>query len=130
MGHTGPHPDLFDECRVVRAGGELDMTTAPAFAHTLEDAREGTGRLFLIVDLSGVTFMDGSVLAPLCAAWQDCSERLGWVRVVHTLPGAALVFWAGGLLERFPRYASAQDAWQDVPAQDVPTDRAAVHRSA
>lgn len=24
----GPHPDLFDELRVVTAGGELDVTTA------------------------------------------------------------------------------------------------------
>ncbi|MFF4347358.1 STAS domain-containing protein [Streptomyces sp. NPDC001530] len=119
-----PHPDLFDECRVVRADGELDLTTASAFARDLEDARHGTGRLFLIVDLLGVTFMDGSVLAPLCAAWEDCRERHGWVRVVHTRPGAGLVFRAGDPLERFPRYASAQDAWQGIPADRAAADRA------
>jgi anti-sigma B factor antagonist len=120
----GPHPDLFDELRVVRADGELDLTTAPAFARDLEDARHGTGRLFLIVDLLGVTFMDGSVLAPLCAAWEDCHERLGWVRVVHTRPGAGLVFQASGLLEQFPRYASARDAWKGIPADHPPSDEA------
>ncbi|MER5448002.1 hypothetical protein ABT052_29930 [Streptomyces sp. NPDC002766] len=46
-----PYPDLFDECRVVRAGGELDVTTAPAFAHDLESARYDGGPPFLIVDL-------------------------------------------------------------------------------
>jgi anti-anti-sigma factor len=112
----GPHPELFDELRVVTVSGELDLTTAAAFRRDLEDARHGTGRLFLIVDLLGVTFMDGSVLAPLCAAWEDCHERLGWVRVVHNRPGARLVFRAGGLQERFPRYASAQDAWKGVSA--------------
>ncbi|MGW6731917.1 STAS domain-containing protein [Streptomyces sp. NPDC055013] len=117
----GPYPDLFDECRVVRVGGELDLTTTPAFARDLEDARHGTGRLFLIVDLSDVTFMDGSVLDPLCAAWRDCRGRSGWVRVVDTRRASNLVFRAADLLKRFPRYASAQDAWQDVPA-----DRAAV----
>ena len=116
----GPHPDVFEECRVVRVGGELDVTTAPAFAHDLEGARHDTGRLFLIIDLSGVTFMDGSVLDALCAAWRDCRGRGGWLRVVHTRPGPALVFRACGLVDRFPRYASAQDAWQDVPA-DRPT---------
>ncbi|NGO15572.1 STAS domain-containing protein [Streptomyces sp. HC44] len=120
----GPHPELFDECRMVRADGELDLVTASAFAHDLEDARDGTGRLFLIVDLRGVTFMDGSVLAPLCAAWDDCRKRLGWVRVVHTRPGAGLVFLAGGLLERFPRYASAEDAWNGVLADSAAADRA------
>ncbi|MFJ3308491.1 STAS domain-containing protein [Streptomyces sp. NPDC086549] len=119
----GPHPDLFDELRVVQAGGELDLTTTPAFARDLEDARHGTGQLFLIIDLLGVTFMDGSVLAPLCAAWEDCHERLGWVRVVHTRPGVGLVFQASGLLERFPRYASAQDAWKGIPADRPPSDQ-------
>jgi len=110
----GPCPDLFEECRVVRAGGELDVMTASAFARDLEDARHGTDRLFLIVDLRDVTFMDGSVLDPLCAAWHDCRGRGGWMRVVHTRPGPGLVFRALGLLERFPRYASVQDAWQGV----------------
>ncbi|MBD0840981.1 MULTISPECIES: STAS domain-containing protein [unclassified Streptomyces] len=119
----GPHPDVFDECRVVRAGGELDVTTAPALARDLQGARRGTGRVFLIVDLSGVTFMDGSVVAPLCAAWQDCRGRGGWVRVVHARPGPALLLRAAGLKERFPRYASAQDAWQGVLADRAAADR-------
>lgn len=55
MGRMGLYPDLFDELRVVTAGGELDVTTVPAFARDLEDARHGSGRLFLIVDLLGVT---------------------------------------------------------------------------
>jgi len=120
----GPHPDLFDELRVVTAGGELDLTTAAAFEHDLEVARHGTGRVLLIVDMLGVTFMDGSVLAPLCAAWEDCHERLGWVRVVHNRPGASLLFRAGGLQERFPRYASAHDAWKGIPADCAAADLA------
>ncbi|MCT9084033.1 STAS domain-containing protein [Streptomyces fulvoviolaceus] len=121
----GPYSDLFDELRVVTAGGELDLTTVPAFARDLEDARHGSGRLLLIVDLRGVTFMDGSVLDPLCAAWCDCRGRGGWVRVVRTRRGLDLVFRAVGLLERFPRYANVQDAWQDVPADRAVADRPA-----
>ncbi|MEU2712994.1 STAS domain-containing protein [Streptomyces sp. NPDC007205] len=121
----GPYPDLFDECRVVRVGGELDLITAPGFARALQEGRSGTGRLFLIVDLSAVTFVDGSVLDPLCAAWEDCRKRHGWVRLVHTLPGAVLLLRAGGLLDRFPRYASAQDAWQGIPADRAETARPA-----
>ncbi|MFF4257627.1 STAS domain-containing protein [Streptomyces sp. NPDC001663] len=117
-----PYPDLFDECRVVRAGGELDVTTAAAFARDLQDARDSSGPPFLIVDLRGVTFMDGSVLDPLCAAWHDCRRRDGWVRVVHTRPGTTLLFRAGGLLERFPRYASVRQAWQGIPAGRTPPD--------
>ncbi|MCX5559220.1 STAS domain-containing protein [Streptomyces sp. NBC_00038] len=120
-----PHPDRHDphalhdphdECRTVRADGELDLTTAPDFTRGLEDVRHGSGRLFLVVDLSRVTFMDGSVLDPLCAAWDDCHERLGWARVVYTRPGIGLVFRAAAVQERFPRYATAQDARRGVAA--------------
>jgi anti-anti-sigma factor len=120
----GPHPDLFDELRMVMAGGELDLVTVPAFARDLEEARHGGGRLFLIVDLRGVTFMDGSVLDPLCAARKDCHERLGWLRVVHHLPGADLLFRAAGLQDCFPRYANTEDAWHGVPADRTTADRA------
>ncbi|MGW2716171.1 STAS domain-containing protein [Streptomyces sp. NPDC001492] len=118
-----PYPDLFDECHVVRAGGELDVTTAPAFAHDLEAARCDGGPPFLIVDLRGVTFMDGSVLDPLCAAWHDCRRRGGWVRVVHVRPGTTLLFQACGLLARFPRYANPGDAWRGIPAGRTAPDR-------
>jgi anti-sigma B factor antagonist len=110
-------PDLYDECRVVRACGELDLMTASAFTRALEEARSGAGRLFLIVDLSDVTFMDGSALDPLCAAWTDCRARHGWVRVVRGPAGAELVLSASGLLPRFPRYATTQDAWQGISAR-------------
>lgn len=123
MGRMGPYPDVFDECRVVRAAGELDVTTVPAFARDLEGARRDSGWVFLIVDLSRVTFMDGSVVGPLCAAWHDCRGRGGWVRVVHTRPGPALLLRAGGLQQRFPRYASARHAWQGIFADRAPAVR-------
>ncbi|MGP4051948.1 STAS domain-containing protein [Streptomyces sp. 2A115] len=132
--YPDPYPDLFDkcfdDCRVVRACGELDLTTTPDLTRVLESVRHGTGRLFLVVDLSGVTFMDGSVLDPLCAAWDDCRERRGWTRVVYTRPGIGLVFRAGSLVERFPRYASAHDAWRGVPADGPAQPSAAADRSA
>ncbi|MGW2516178.1 STAS domain-containing protein [Streptomyces sp. NPDC001617] len=103
-------PELFDECRLVRAHGELDPTTVAPLAHALEEARTGYGRVFLIVDLREVTFTDGSILRPLCAAWDDCRARQGWVRVVHSSTTIDLVLLGGGVLGRFPAHASAQDA--------------------
>ncbi|MFC8199069.1 STAS domain-containing protein [Streptomyces sp. NPDC057298] len=112
----GPYPSLFDECRVVRARGELDLTTTPGLVRDLEDVLRGSGQPFLIVDLSGVTFMDSSVLDPLCAAWDECRRRRGWARVVYVRPCVGLLFRAGAVTERFPRYASVQDAWRGLLA--------------
>ncbi|SNX62715.1 anti-anti-sigma factor [Streptomyces sp. TLI_55] len=110
-----PRPELFDECRMVHAHGELDLTSVAPLADALEGARSGRGRVFLIVDLREVTFADGSILRPLCEAWDDCRARRGWVRVVHNSVGIDLVLLGGGVLGRFPAYASAQDAWRGTP---------------
>lgn len=111
-----PVPELFGECRMVRAHGELDLTAMTCLVHALEGARTGCGRVFLIVDLREVTFADGSILQPLCEAWDDCRARQGWVRVVHSSRGIELVMLDGGVLGRFPAYASAQDAWSGTPS--------------
>ncbi|MFJ9118857.1 hypothetical protein ACIRJO_25260 [Streptomyces sp. NPDC102394] len=58
-----------------------------------------------------MTFSDTSILEPLAAAWDDCRARQGWVRVVHSSTMIDFVLLAGGLLDRFPAHASAQDAW-------------------
>lgn len=119
-------PVLFDDCRLVGAQGELDLTTVAPFERALRHVRSGPGRLCLIVDLSGVTFADGSILEPLCEAWAESRARLGWTRVVYTRSAIALVFRAGGLAERFPRYASVQDAWDgtvDICGTGSPVNR-------
>ncbi|MER6421778.1 STAS domain-containing protein [Streptomyces sp. NPDC001137] len=108
-------PELFDECRMVCARGQLDLTAMTRLVHALQGARAGCGRVFLIVDLREVTFADGSILQPLCEAWDDCRARQGWVRVVHSSRGIELVMLDGGVLGRFPAYASAQDAWRGTP---------------
>lgn len=105
-------PEPFAQYRTVRAQGELDLTTVAPLALALEDARTGQGRIHLMVDLSEVTFTDGSILSPLCEAWDDCRARRGWLRVVRSSAAIDLALLGGGVLGRFPAYASAQDAWR------------------
>ncbi|MGW0884260.1 STAS domain-containing protein [Streptomyces sp. NPDC002671] len=106
-------PTLFEECRIVRACGELDAQTLAPLVRALAEARAARpGRLLLIVDLSEVTFADCSILTPLCEAWSDCRARGGWMRIVYDNHTTDLVFRHTGLLDRFPAYANAQDAWE------------------
>lgn len=121
----GGAPALFEECRIVRAHGELDRHTVAPLARALAEARAARpGRLLLIVDLSEATFTDCSILTPLCDAWYDCRARSGWLRIVYGNHTTDLVFRCTGLLDRFPAYASAQDAWEgrtaDPGAADPP----------
>ncbi|WP_189957420.1 STAS domain-containing protein [Streptomyces alanosinicus] len=122
----GEAPALFEECRIVHAYGELDTQTVAPLVRALAEARAARrGRLFLIVDLSKVTFTDCSILTPLCAAWADCRARGGWIRVVHDNHTTDLVFRCSGLLDRFPAYASAQDAWEGRTADNGTSERPA-----
>lgn len=106
-------PTLFEECRIVRAHGELDTRTLAPLVRALAEARAARpGRLLLIVDLSEVTSTDCGILTPLREAWSDCRARGGWMRIVYDNHTADLVFRHAGLLDRFPAYASAQDAWE------------------
>ncbi|WP_030173798.1 STAS domain-containing protein, partial [Streptomyces sp. NRRL S-813] len=104
---------LFDECRIVRAHGELDRRTVAPLVRALTEARTARpGRLLLIVDLSQATLTDCSILTPLREAWVDCRARGGWMRIVYDNPTTDLVLRCGNLLHHLPAYASAQDAWE------------------
>ncbi|MEU3984886.1 STAS domain-containing protein [Streptomyces sp. NPDC026672] len=106
-------PALFEECRIVRAYGELDAQTVAPLVGALAEVRTARpGRLLIIVDLSAVTFADCSILRPLCEAWSDCHARGGWIRVVYDAPTIGLVFRCTGLLDRFPAHADTQHAWE------------------
>ncbi|MFE2063403.1 STAS domain-containing protein [Streptomyces sp. NPDC059467] len=104
---------LFEECRIVRAYGELDAQTVAPLVSALAEVRAARpGRLLIIVDLSAVTFADCSILPPLCEAWSDCRARGGWIRIVYGNHTIGLVFRCTGMLGRFPAHANAQDAWE------------------
>lgn len=76
------------------------------------------------MDLSEATFTDCSALTPLREAWHDCRARSGWLRIVYGNHTTHLVFRCTGLLDRFPAYASAQDAWEGRTADPGAADPA------
>ncbi|MDX6329357.1 MAG: anti-sigma factor antagonist [Streptomycetaceae bacterium] len=103
-------PLLTQPCRVVRAIGELDLMTAPAFAADLRGPGDANPLPWLVVDLSEVSFMDCSALGELCAVRDRNEKRGGWTRVVYTHPSVELLFRAARLNALFPRYISVHEA--------------------
>lgn len=61
----------IDVMSVVRVGGEIDVASAPELAKWLEAVPEGVD---LVVDLSGVTFLDSTGLGVLVGAWNRCNN--------------------------------------------------------
>ena len=68
----------FDSGHVVLASGEIDFGNAPKLAEVLAHFRNGD----VIVDLSGVTFMDSAGLSVLLAAHRSVERRDAHLRLV------------------------------------------------
>jgi anti-sigma B factor antagonist len=60
------------ERAVVRVHGDVDLLTAPRLQRELADLIDGQGNLSVIVDLSGVTFLDSTGIHALI----DARERM------------------------------------------------------
>ena len=106
---------------VVKASGNLDLTSRDQFDQYLTQARRGSLRL--IIDMSEVTFMDTGCLAVIMGHYKRLSASGGLILAgAQYRPAKAL--WITGLAYRLPLYDSvdaAIAAGQEPPAgQELP----------
>jgi anti-sigma B factor antagonist len=102
--------DRRDGGVVVRADGEVDLDSAEALAAGLRTADDGSSPV--VVDLTGVPFMDSSGLRALLVASSGMGERLA----VVMSPGSpvAHLLQIAEVADRFRVYRTveeATDAW-------------------
>ncbi len=83
---------------VVAVTGELDVFTAPQLEAALQD-QIGQGHADLVVDLSGVEFLDSTGLGVMVKALKWAREAGGGLRVVATQERITKVFTITGLDE-------------------------------
>jgi anti-sigma B factor antagonist len=98
-----------DESTVVGVRGEVDVATAPALRDGLDEALEG-GIGPVVVDLTGVTFIDSTGLGVLIGARRRCVEGGRELRVVVAEPRILKVFEITGLTELFTIHPSLDPA--------------------
>ena len=77
--------------------GEIDHHGAREIMNALDREIDGALPLRLMLDLSGVTFMDSSGIAVLLRAYRRLGELGGAVKVVHVPAQAGKVLRAAGL---------------------------------
>jgi anti-sigma B factor antagonist len=95
---------------VLRAVGEIDVSTAPALREQLFALPESDPRV--IVDLSEVTFLDSTGLGVLISAHKRLRDAPshGEVALVVTRPQITKVLEVTGLTLVFPLFASLSEA--------------------
>lgn len=99
----------FNGHSVVRADGELDVSTAPQLRQTITTALdEGGDRV--IVDLTAVTFLDSTTLGVLIGAHNRVRESGGALGLVCPDDKVRRVFRITGLDKVFALHDTVPDA--------------------
>ncbi|MEU7002716.1 STAS domain-containing protein [Nonomuraea sp. NPDC046570] len=94
---------------VVNVDGVLDATTREQFADHLAQVVAEHGH-HLILDLSGVTFMDSRALGLIVHHWQTCVDSGGRFALIGVRYSTSKVMWITGLAQRLPLFDSLDEA--------------------
>jgi anti-sigma B factor antagonist len=98
-----------DEVGVVILEGEIDIYSAPEFKEVLVNGIEG-GAKRVIVDLSGVTFIDSTALGVLVSGAKRVRPRNGNLDIVCTDENIIRIFEITGLDRIFGIFPSRGEA--------------------
>ncbi|MDP9182374.1 MAG: STAS domain-containing protein [Actinomycetota bacterium] len=94
---------------VITCAGEIDMSTADALRDELNAAVQSTATAVL-VDLTGVTFMDSTGLGLLAKSHTRAVERGSVIRLVGPIPHVAKVMHITQLDQVLPVHATLDEA--------------------
>ena len=98
-----------DGLTVVEVGGELDVYTAPRLMQVVADS-VAQGHRDLVIDLSGVTFMDSTALGVLVSSRQMVAEGEGRLRLVLSDPHVGKIMRITGFQDLFEIFSTLEDA--------------------
>jgi len=99
---------------VVTIAGELDTVTVPELDVLLTDGRRETS--WIILDLSGVDFMDTHALAIIVKHWKRLSEAGGILVLAGARYQCTRALWITGLASRLPMNDTVDEAIAAGPA--------------
>jgi anti-anti-sigma factor len=99
-----------DDGLLVRVEGELDVATAPVLDEALKRAEE-SGAGLIVVDLTGVSFIDSTGLRALLEANARDGQNAGGdrLRITGGSEQAQKLFKLAGVLDKLPFVASADE---------------------
>jgi anti-sigma B factor antagonist len=89
--------DQVGDVYVVTLRGEIDAFTSPGLRNELRELVEEDDAHAVVVDLSGVTFLDSSALGALVGLLRRLRERDGRLLIVQPATAARRIFEHTGL---------------------------------
>ncbi|MCW2985777.1 MAG: hypothetical protein JWR63_3347 [Conexibacter sp.] len=101
--------DVDDRTTIVSVDGEIHVSTAPEFSGVLSAAVAG-GRTSLVLDLTGVTFIDSTGLSILLNALRRVTRAGGRMALVCSNPTVLRLFEITRLDSTFDIHAELEPA--------------------
>jgi anti-sigma B factor antagonist len=102
-----------DGVAVIALGGEVDVYTSPRLKQEMVDLlNKGTSRL--VIDLSGVQYLDSTGLGVLIGGLKRARERDGDLRLICDNMRILRIFEITGLTKIFDIYSSETEALSGV----------------
>jgi anti-anti-sigma factor len=93
---------------VISVRGDLDIVTSPQLDECLSEASRGSDQL--ILDLSGVEFMDTSALAVIVGHWKKAEASGGTLSLAGARYRYTKTLWITGLADRLTMFDSVEKA--------------------
>jgi anti-sigma B factor antagonist len=108
--------DVDERTTIVAVDGEIHVSTAPEFSGALSATLEG-GRTRIVLDLSGVMFIDSTGLSVLLNALRRTTRAGGRMALVCTNPTVLRLFEITRLDSTFDIHAGVEPALAAVQAE-------------
>ena len=107
--------DVDERTGVVAVRGEIHVSTAPEFSRRLGEALE-RGKSHVVLDLTGVTFIDSTGLSVLLGALRDVTRRGGRLVLALANPTVLRLFEITRLDDTFEILATREEALEHIGA--------------
>ncbi|MFH9861910.1 STAS domain-containing protein [Streptomyces sp. NPDC017202] len=104
---------VVDGVRVVVVRGEIDHDVKHVLSEALLPRRGAVPPSRVVVDLSGVTFMDSSGINSLVVAHRAVSATAGWLRIAGAQAQVLHVLHIVGIDEIIPCHATVEQALEN-----------------
>ena len=105
-----------DDSMVITINGDLDLVSSPRLDACLTEVQDGHDRI--ILDLSGVDFLDTSALAVIVGHWKTVESRGGMMALAGARHRYTMALWITGLADKLTMYDTVDEG---VIAQAQPT---------
>ena len=121
MSPVVPHFELSEEradsgAHVINVRGEIHVSTAPRFSQLLSDAIDN-GNTAIVLDLSGVEFIDSTGLSVLLTGLRRVTQLNGCLALVCSNPTVLRLFQITSLDETFDIFPDRPAAFAHVAQQ-------------